>query len=162
LNLCIKSFLDSAFSISLKNWQVTYIVGGVLGLMLLLLRAGTYESGMYKSVETNKTVKKGNLLNLLSNKNNLIKYLACIAIGLPIWFTIGVLVNLSNRFSGFYQTQGLLVADAVMYAYLGLSSGDLLSGLLSQFLKSRKKVVKIYLLFSLLLFVVYLYNSHVS
>jgi MFS family permease len=143
------------------TWQATYIVGGVLGLALLFLRAGAFESGMYQSLKEHGAVKKGNI-KLLFKKENAFKYLACIGIGLPIWFTIGVLVNLSNRFSVFYQTQGLLVADAVMYAYLGLSSGDLLSGLLSQFLKSRKKVVKLYLVFSLLLFVVYLYNSHVS
>ncbi len=143
------------------TWQVTYIVGGILGLALLFLRAGAFESGMYQSLKEHTSVKKGNI-RLLFKKDNALKYLACIGIGLPIWFTIGVLVNLSNRFADFYQTPGLLVADAVMFAYLGLSSGDLLSGLLSQFLKSRKKVVKLYLILSLVLFVVYLYNTHVS
>jgi putative MFS transporter len=143
------------------SWQATYIVGGVLGLALLFLRASAFESGMYQSLKANTSVKKGSI-KLLIKKENALKYLACIGIGLPIWFTIGVLVNLSNRFADFYQTPGLLVADAVMFAYLGLSSGDLLSGLLSQYLKSRKKVVKLYLILSLVLFVVFLYNTHVS
>ncbi|MFA9214469.1 MAG: MFS transporter [Candidatus Methylacidiphilales bacterium] len=155
------SFLDSAFSISLKNWQVTYLVGGVLGLILLFLRAGTYESGMYKSVETNKTVKKGNLLNLLSNKNNLIKYLACIAIGLPIWFTIGVLINKSHLFARSLSVE-IKVADSVMFAYIGLSFGDLLSGMFSQWFKSRKKVIFAYLGLSLVLYFIYLFNNQVS
>jgi hypothetical protein len=44
-----------------------------------------------------------------------------------------------------------------MYAYLGLSFGDLLSGLFSQWLKSRKKVVIAYLIITLILLLVYLF-----
>jgi hypothetical protein len=93
----------------------------------------------------------------------LIKYLACIGIGLPIWFTIGVLINLSNRFG---ESLGLgnavNVADSVMFAYIGLSVGDLASGLISQLLKSRKKVVIGYLFLSTILLLVYLFNANVS
>ena len=39
---------------------------------------------------------------------------------------------------------------AVMYAYIGLSIGDLVAGLLSQWLKSRRKVVMIFLLMTLI------------
>jgi MFS family permease len=155
------SFLDASFSISLKNWQVTYLIGGILGLMLLLLRAGTYESGMYESVKSNKAIKKGNLIDLLSNRNNLKKYLACIAIGLPIWFTIGVLVNKSHLFARNLGVE-IKVADSVMFAYIGLSFGDLLSGLFSQWFKSRKKVIFAYLGFSCVLYFVYLFNNQVS
>lgn len=157
----IVDFLAGHFSITLKNWQVTYLVGGVLGLMLLLLRAGTYESGMYKEVAGNQNIKKGNLLSLLANKNNLLKYLACIAIGLPIWFSIGVLVNKSHLFA---RTLGIeiKVADSVMFAYIGLSVGDLFSGVFSQLLKSRKKVIYAYLGFSLILYFIYLFNNQVS
>jgi MFS family permease len=44
-----------------------------------------------------------------------------------------------------------------MYAYIGLSFGDLLSGILSQILKSRKIVVYLYLIFSLILTVIFLF-----
>lgn len=157
----VVDFLSGHFSVALKNWQVTYLVGGILGLMLLLLRAGTYESGMYREVASNHSIKKGNLLSLLSNKNNLLKYLACIAIGLPIWFSIGVLVNKSHLFA---RTLGIeiKVADSVMFAYIGLSVGDLFSGVFSQLLKSRKKVIYAYLGFSLILYFVYLFNNQVS
>jgi hypothetical protein len=49
-----------------------------------------------------------------------------------------------------------------MFAYLGLSVGDLVSGLLSQFMRSRKKVVYIYLGLSLILMMIYLFNTQVS
>ena len=84
------------------------------------------------------------------------KYLACVCIGLPIWFVIGVLVNLSNRFGEYYNVQ-LNVADSVMYAYLGLSAGDLFSGLASQVWRSRKKVVLLNLFLLSLFAFIYLY-----
>jgi putative MFS transporter len=145
------------------GWQSTYIVGGCLGLALLLMRASAYESGMYQNLVQNSNIKRGNFLSLFKRSDLFLKYLACILIGLPIWFAIGVLVNLSNRFAEAHGLIGKIdIADSVMFAYLGLSSGDLASGLLSQYLKSRKKVVFIYLFLSLVLMVVYLFNTNVS
>jgi predicted MFS family arabinose efflux permease len=145
------------------GWQNTYIVGGCMGLALLLLRAGAYESGMYATLKNNSHIKKGNFIGIFTKSRSLIKYLACIGIGLPIWFTIGVLINLSNRFG---ESLGLgnavNVADSVMFAYIGLSVGDLASGLISQLLKSRKKVVIGYLFLSTILLLVYLFNANVS
>ena len=145
------------------GWQTTYLVGGALGLTLLLMRAGAYESGMYQNLVQNNTIQRGNFFSLFKKWSLFLKYLSCIFIGLPIWFAIGVLVNLSNRFA---EAHGLIqkidIADSVMFAYLGLSVGDLGSGLLSQYLKSRKKVVFVYLFLSLVLMVVYLFNTNVS
>ena len=132
------------------GWQTTYITGGCMGLALLLLRAGAFESGLYEQAKLQTHIKRGNFFMLFSNAQTLKKYLACIGIGLPVWFVIGVLINLSNRFAA-NNNIAIDVADCVMYAYLGLSVGDLLSGLLSQFMKSRKKVVLIYLISCLLL-----------
>lgn len=145
------------------GWQTTYLVGGALGLALLLMRAGAYESGMYQNLLQNSEISRGNLGTLFRKSELLLKYLACILIGLPIWFAIGVLVNLSNRFAEAHgMMQKIDVADSVMFAYMGLSVGDLLSGLLSQYFKSRKKVVFIYLGLSLILMLVYLFNNHVG
>jgi len=138
------------------GWQTTYITGGCMGLALLLLRAGAFESGMYKQAAENKDIKRGDFLMLFSSTRTFFKYLACIGIGLPVWYVIGVLINLSNRFAANNGMQ-VDVADCVMFAYLGLSVGDLLSGLLSQMMRSRKKVVLIYLSTCLLLSIIYLY-----
>lgn len=151
LGAVVASLVGKAFS-----WQTTYIVGGCMGLALLLLRAGAFESGMYEQAKQNKDVKKGNLGSLFATRENALKYLSCILIGLPIWFVIGVLINLSNRF-GDVIGLNVNVADSVMYAYLGLSFGDLLSGIFSQWLKSRKKVVIAYLVFTLVLLFIYLF-----
>jgi MFS family permease len=142
------------------GWQTTYIVGGCLGLALLLMRAGAYESGMYKSLQAHAHIQKGNILTLFKKPANFLKYMACICIGLPIWFAIGVLINLSNRFAEAHGFVGKLdMADSIMFAYLGLSVGDLASGLLSQLLRSRKKVVYLYLFLSFVLMLFFLYNT---
>ncbi len=137
----------------IENWQTAYIVGGILGLLLLFTRAGTYESSMFKSVATDSTIKRGNFF-LLFKKYNRTKYFACIVIGLPVWFVIGILIALSHKFfpeilgsnsshNGFLP---IPTAEMVMWSYVGLSVGDLISGILSQLLKSRKQVIYINLM----------------
>lgn len=138
-------------------WQTAYFIGGGLGLALLALRAGAFESGMYNQLRHSKELSRGNFMMLLTSKKRLILYLQCIAIGVPIWYMIGVLINLSPRF---FQIPGIdnkaLVGEAVMYTYIGLSAGDVLSGLLSQWLRSRRKVIMLYLFLSVILVAWYL------
>jgi MFS family permease len=145
------------------NWQMAYITGGVMGLAILLLRVSGLESGMFKNMK-GKALKQGNLLFLLQTGDRLRRYISCILIGLPVWFTIGILINLSERFSyhiGIVSGK-VSVADCVMFAYLGLSVGDLLSGVLSQVFKNRKKVIFGYLLANLVLVFLYLFARNIS
>jgi MFS family permease len=147
----------AAFVGKIVPWQTAYFLGGGLGLALLLLRAGAFESGMYSQLKTDKSISRGNFFMLFKTKERAFLYLKSIAIGVPIWFMIGVLINLSPRFitvAGI-NTKEMLGA-AVMFTYIGLSVGDVLSGVLSQLLKSRKKVIYIYLFLSVVLILYYL------
>ena len=145
------------------DWQLAYITGGVMGLLILLLRVSTLESGMFKNMK-GKSVNQGNLLVLLNSKDRLFRYLGCIVIGLPVWFVIGILINLSERFA--FQigiTEGhVSVADSVLFAYLGLSFGDLLSGLFSQMFKNRRKIIFGYLVANLILTIVFLFSRDIT
>ncbi len=153
----VVALIASSTGYTLQNWQVVYIIGGVIGLLLLLLRVGAYESGMFKDMKSHE-VKKGNFLAIFSKKESSLKYLYCILIGLPVWFMIGVPVSLSQDvFAKELDIDGIVNGTAVMFAYLGLSAGDLASGLLSQLLRSRKKVVYLYLLMSLILLFVFVF-----
>lgn len=158
----IGQVLTSLFNAPFANWQVAYIVGGTLGLLLLMLRIGTFESGMFKNVQEKETIQRGNFFMLFSNKQTFLKYLKCILIGLPIWYTIGLLVNNSQEiFAVTLNVQGKVInGEAVKWCYVGLSVGDLISGLLSQWLRSRRKVVYIYLVLNLLLVVYFLFFSY--
>lgn len=150
--------LEMITGMHFANWQVVYIVGGLMGLVLLLLRVGTIESDFFKQMKHEGTIRKGDLRIIFADKYNLIKYIHCILIGIPIWYIIGLLImNSKDNFGPWLGVENVVNGTAVMYAYLGLSFGDLLSGLISQILKSRKIVVYLYLLFTLILTVTFLF-----
>jgi MFS family permease len=131
----------------LAHWQVMYIIGGLLGLLLLTLRAGTHESQMFDEVK-DKKVSKGNFFMLFSNRKRAIRYLACIAMGLPVWYCVGILVKFSEKFAANGQAVGgpFEIGQAIVFTYFGLSFGDLMSSYLSQLFKNRKKIVLVYLI----------------
>jgi MFS family permease len=156
----IAKLLLDLTGITFANWQVAYIVGGLMGLFLLLLRVGTIESDFFKNVKNEGHIKKGDLKLIFFNRENFIKYIHCILIGIPIWYIIGLLImNSKDNFGPLLGIQDIENGKAVMYAYIGLSFGDLLSGILSQILKSRKIVVGIYLAFTLVLTISFLFFS---
>ncbi len=133
----------------LFDWRMAYWVGGGLGILLLLLRASVYESGMFEKTKTeHKHVSRGNFLSIFTNKKRLLKYIYCILIGIPIWYVISVLVIQAPEFSKALNITGEINGGAaVMYHYIGASIGSLLWGLISQWLKSRKKSLFIALFF---------------
>ncbi|MEJ8844896.1 MFS transporter [Lacibacter sp. H375] len=138
------------------DWRTCYFVGGGLGIALLLLRVSVSESGMFNTVQK-ANVQKGNLFMLFNNKDRFKRYLLSILIGLPTWFVIGVLITFSNEFG---KQMGIAEkidpGKSIMFAYAGISIGDILIGVLSQWLKSRKKALYIFygitILFMLLFF----------
>ncbi len=127
-----------------EDWRLCYKIGGVLGIALLLLRIGVAESGMFKSVRQQQ-VSRGNLLMFFTNSDRFRKYIFAILIGLPTWYVIGILVNLSNRFAqAMYGEITLISGRSIMFAYIGIALGDITSGLVSQYFKSRKKALYIF------------------
>ncbi|MBT1711377.1 MFS transporter [Fulvivirgaceae bacterium PWU5] len=150
------------FVAELTDWQVAYWIGGGLGLCLLLLRYSVAESGMFAEVR-DKKVERGNFFILFSRGPLLANYLRCILIGLPIWFVIGILVTFSPEFAvSMSLPEAIDAGKAVMCCYIGLSLGDLSSGLLSQALKSRKKVVLVFLFLTATAMAIYLTSTVLS
>jgi MFS family permease len=138
------------------DWQVSYFIGGGLGLMLLITRISVFESGMFVQLKE-KAVARGNFLQLFTNADRFKRFINCILIGLPIWFTIGILITFSPEFSAHLGIPGPIVAgDAVMFSYLGLVAGDLSSGLFSQWFRSRKRIVRVYIVLTLAFILLYL------
>ncbi len=126
------------------NWRTCYFIGGGLGLLLLILRISVAESGIYNQVK-NTNVVRGNFLMLFTNADRFKRYLKSILIGLPTWFVIGVLVTFSNDFAKeFGIKEKIDPGKAIMYAYVAISIGDIVVGLVSQWLKSRKKALYIF------------------
>lgn len=152
-----------ALGLGLQGWQMAYIVGGGLGLLLLVMRAGAFESGLFKSALQRADVVKGSLRLLFATRERAWRYAASVLIGLPVWFVVGVLINQSDTIAAAIGVRGTVhVGDSVMWGYVGLSAGDLLSGVLSQLLRSRRKVVLIYLVALAALTLVFTLSTDIS
>src|SRR5690606_17276007 len=141
------------------DWTIAYFVGGGLGLLLLFLRIGVVESGIYKEIETDNNIQKGNFFLLFSNTNRFIKYLKCIAIGLPTWFCIGILAVMGNQFAPAFGIENIDPGKAIMWAYIGISIGDFASGFISHALHSRKKAIFYMMLFTIVGVVLMLFGG---
>lgn len=141
-----------------QDWRLCYYAGGILGILLLFLRISITESGMFKKVQESEE-KKGDFLSLFTNKTRFLKYLQCILIGVPLWFLVGVLITFSPEFAKVLGVQGfetIAAGKAIAFCYTGLVFGDIASGLLSQWLKSRKKIMYLFLVFNFIMVFVYL------
>lgn len=132
------------------NWTTAYFIGGGLGLLLLVLRISVSESGIYKDIENNTAIAKGNFLSLFTNKTRCIKYLKCIAIGLPTWYCIGILAMMANQFAPEMGIESIVPGKAIMWGYVGISAGDFASGFISHALHSRKKAIFYMMLFTVI------------
>jgi len=122
-----------------EGWRTCYFIGGGLGFLLLFLRIGVLESGMYKNIEQSN-VRKGDFFMLFTNGKRLKKYLTAILIALPNWYVIGILITFSNKFSSLMNVKGTVdPGKGIMVAYAAISVGDIVIGFISQGLKSRKK-----------------------
>ncbi|MBS1934172.1 MAG: MFS transporter [Bacteroidetes bacterium] len=123
-----------------SGWRTCYFIGGGLGFLLLFLRVGVLESGMFKSIADSENVQKGNFLMLFTNGKRLKKYLTAILIALPNWYVIGILISFSDKFAAKMNVQGKVdPGKAVMVSYAAICVGDILIGFISQWMKSRKK-----------------------
>ncbi|WAC40242.1 MFS transporter [Pedobacter sp. SL55] len=141
------------------TWQTSYFIGGGMGLLLLSLRIGLVESGMFKETTENENVQRGNFFMLFNNWSRFKKYLCCILIGLPLWYVVGVLITFSPEFGKALNATGVLDAGkGIMYCYIGISIGDVVAGLLSQLLKSRRQVMLIFLILTAAAVGIYLYS----
>jgi putative MFS transporter len=126
------------------EWRTSFFIGGGLGLLLLLLRVGVAESGMFN--QSKDAGNRGDFLALFKNRKQFGKYIRCILIGVPLWFVVGVPITFSPEFGKVLGVQGEVNAGAaVAWCYGGIVIGDIIGGLLSQRLQSRLKVVYIYL-----------------
>jgi MFS family permease len=121
-----------------------------------------FESGIYESIK-NSEISKGNFLKIFTNKNRFLRYLNCILIGLPIWFVVGVLVTFSPEFGKVLGvTEPISAGKSIMFTYIGLIFGDFTSGFLSQYFKSRKKIIAVYIVFTFVFILVYLFSRNIS
>jgi len=129
--------------LSNENWRLCYFIGGGMGIALLFLRVGILESTLYDRTRTSH-VSMGNLLMFINKRERFFRYLRGILIGLPVWYSIGVIVSFSDEFARQFGIKNFDQPKALMLQYLAVAVGDMSAGLLSNILKSRKKTLMIF------------------
>jgi predicted MFS family arabinose efflux permease len=131
------------------GWRNAYFIGGGLGLALLALRAGVFESGMFEQTkETN--VARGNFLSLFTNGPRFYRYLRCLLIGTPFWFLVGILITLAPEFGKQFGLTGPVTGGlSIFWCYFGLTLGDFTSGAVSQWLRSRNRTLQVFIIASM-------------
>jgi MFS family permease len=138
------------------DWRASYIIGGILGLLLMISRIKVFESGIFMKLKE-ENVQRGNMWMLVNNKTRFVKYLSAIIIGMPIWFVTGILITFSPEFG---QTMGLDqpvdAGKAVLFTFAAQVAGNITSGSYSQYLQSRKKVILLFMLLAFALVLIYL------
>ncbi len=142
--------------ISIGNWRVSYIIGGVMGLALLLMRVGILESGMFKDMKKSE-VKKGDFLALFKSIKRFEKFITIILVALPVWYVMGILITFCPELmrSLGMESPPENARLAMTLAYVGITIGDIVSGLISQRWRSRKKSLLLFLLLAVLFIIMY-------
>jgi MFS transporter, putative metabolite:H+ symporter len=140
----------------LFDWRTCYFVGGALGIVLLAVRISVSDSGIFKNLKMQEHVSRGDFFALFTSWDRFTRFLRCIFIGTTTWFVIGVLVFFSPEFGAVKGLEGIVAGNAIAISYVGLILGDLCSGLLSQYWRSRVKVMWLFLILNLIAVMAYL------
>lgn len=130
-------------------WRQAFLVAGIAGFLLLLLRVRSMETFMFIESKSS-TEAKGSFRLLFSSGRRTLKYIACILMGVPIWYSVGLLITLSPEIAVLHNIEGLKLSTCFILFQVGIASGDLSSGILSQLFKSRKKVLLLFMILAIL------------
>lgn len=147
----------------ITDWRWSFFIGGGMGLVLLVLRFGVLESGMFESV-CKTEISKGNFLDLFRSRKRAGQYLSVIMVAVPVWYVMGILITFAPEI---FASMGIThfkpdAGKSIMYAYLGITVGDVASGLLSQLLKSRKKALAVFMILTFLSIFLYFQYAIIS
>jgi len=91
-------------------------------------------------------VVRGSFLALFKDRARARRYVAIVLVGVPVWYVIGILAASAPEIG---QAMGMADAPqrprALMICYTCLGVGDVLAGAASQWLRSRRKALAIFL-----------------
>ena len=125
-------------------WRSAFIAAGIVGFLLLLLRVKAMETSIFKSTQKSEH-PRGSFLHLFRNRKRAWRYIACIIMGVPIWFTVGILITLSPELANEGGLDGWKLTTAFTLFQLGITTGDLSSGITSQLARTRKRTMLVFM-----------------
>ena len=130
-------------------WRTAFLVAGGLGFLLLLLRVKAMETNIFKD-SLRKEQPRGSFFHLFKSRDRIFKYIACILVGVPIWYSVGLLITLSPELALEHHIDYLKLGLCFILFQVGITTGDLSSGIFSQLFRSRKKILIAYMAFAIL------------
>jgi putative MFS transporter len=123
------------------HWRTAYIVGGVAGLALLVMRARTFESGMFE--KSRKSDSQRGMRALFGRVSVAWRYALSLAIALPLFFVLLAVVSFTPELAASLDPPlAFGAAGATTLVGCGLVIGDVITGLASQRMRSRKKPIQ--------------------
>lgn len=162
----------AGFLVSQLDWRLAYVTGGVLGLLLLVLRVAVSESGLFeRTAKAAASSARGDLRMFVGspspaaarnghrarfrwfhgNGDRLARLGKVFLVGMPLWCAIGILITFSPEVAEALGIVGTVEAGtAVLVSYVGASMGSLASGALSQVLRSRRRAILLFVDFTVL------------
>jgi putative MFS transporter len=125
-------------------WRIAFVTAGIAGLLLLLARMSMRETPLFSRIMHNDRLERGSV-RLLFQKDRLLRLTRCVLAAVPLWFAIGVIVSFAPEIRGGAGSNIVISIAAVALSYsLGETLGEVVSGILSQFLRSRKLAMLVF------------------
>ncbi|HVT35231.1 MAG TPA: MFS transporter, partial [Nevskiaceae bacterium] len=125
---------------TLADWRAAYLAGGGAGLLVLGGRLLVLEESAL--FEQSGAAARGQLALLFGRGELLRRFLAVIAVGVPIWYVSALFVTLAPEYGralGFADP--LTVAQVLRWQAVGIALGSACTGVASEWLRSRRRVL---------------------
>lgn len=120
-------------------WRASFMIGGLAGIALLIFRIKVAESQMFESTKAH--AERGKIMMVLKSPARLKKFFCCVCLVLPVWYTAGVLVTFGPELVEAKYGYVVAAASLMIWFNLFLALSDFASAWISQWVKSRKKVL---------------------
>lgn len=124
----------------LLPWRTAFVAAGVAGLLLLFFRMRSLESAIFQRARQ-VSDQRGSFGHLFRDRKRSLRYLMCIAMGVPIWYSVGLLISLSPELAHAFNIDAWSLPKAFTLFQIGITAGDLGTGLLSQWWRTRRWVI---------------------
>ncbi|MFN8555142.1 MAG: MFS transporter [Candidatus Obscuribacterales bacterium] len=120
------------------EWRQSYVLAGMLGLALLVLRTRMLDAEMFNKAKQRDSLSK--FFRIFARRSFAVPFLLCLVMSLPLTFVWNVLNFFSIEISRQVLTQGEEFNQklCLLLFFFGTSIGDVASGIITQCLKSRR------------------------
>jgi MFS family permease len=141
-------------------WRTAFLIAGIAGVVLLCIRVSMKETAMFERMTKSEKKSDRDVLRLVfTSPKRLLKIARCVLSALPLFFVFGVVVTFAPEINNNIDTSATMVAKIAALYSLGEILGEAVSGLLSQWLRSRRKVILLFQLCGAATFALFLHSN---